>query len=154
MTDAEGDGGDDDGDDGDDDGDERSVPYRTPDAFGQALKERIARAASSDSLNIAEIRRQCAYSRFLYRVFASEDSRWVLKGAAGLLARIPSRARHSLDIDLMRRDDMGEAIKLLQVLGHQHADTDFFTFDVQLQRELAPDAPNAALSATAYLGER
>ena len=54
----------------------------------------------------------------------------------------------------MRRDDMGEAIKLLQALGHQHADTDFFTFDVQLQREPALDAPNVALSATAYLGER
>ena len=142
MTDAEGNGG------------EHSVPYRTPNAFGRALKERIARVASSDSLNISEIRRQFAYSRFLYRVFASEDSGWVLKGAAGLLARIPSRARHSLDIDLMRRDDMGEAIKLLQALGHQHADTDFFTFDVQPQREPALDAPNAALSATAYLGER
>ncbi len=142
MTDTEGDGG------------ERSIPYRTPDAFHQALKERIAKAASSDSLGISEIRRQFAYSRFLYRVFASEDSRWLLKGGAGLLARIPSRARHSLDIDLMHRDDMSEAIKLLQTLGHQHADTDFFTFDVQPQREPALGAPNAALSATAYLGER
>ena len=131
-----------------------SIPYGTPDAFRQALKERIAEAASSDSRHIPEIRRRFAYSRFLYRVFASEDSRWVLKGATGLLARIPSRARHSLDIDLMRRDDMGEAIKLLQDLGHQHADTDFFTFDVQLEREPALGAPNAALSATAYLGER
>ena len=131
-----------------------SIPHATPEAFRQALKERIARVASSGPLNISEIRRQFAYSRFLYRVFASGDSRWVLKGATGLLARIPSRARHSLDIDLMRRDDMGEAIKLLQALGHQHADTDFFTFDVQLQREPAPDATNTTLSTTAYLGER
>lgn len=131
-----------------------SILHATPEAFRQALKERIARVASSDPLHISEIRRQFAYSRFLYRVFASGDSRWVLKGATGLLARIPSRARHSLDIDLMRRDDMGEAIKLLQALGHQHADTDFFTFDVQLQREPAPDATNTTLSTTAYLGER
>ncbi|WP_419552389.1 nucleotidyl transferase AbiEii/AbiGii toxin family protein [Candidatus Poriferisodalis sp.] len=142
MTDAEGDVG------------EQSVPYRTPEAFRRALKERIAKAARSDSLYTSEIRRQFAYSRFLYRVFASADSGWVLKGATGLLARIPSRARHSLDIDLMRRDDMSEAIKLLQTLGHQHADTDFFTFDVQPERQPALDAPNAALSATAYLGER
>ncbi len=87
-------------------------------------------------------------------MFASGDSGWVLKGATGLLARIPNRARHSLDIDLMRRDDLREAIRLLQVLGHQRADNDFFTFDVQPQREPAVDAPNAALSATAYLGER
>ncbi|WP_419554641.1 nucleotidyl transferase AbiEii/AbiGii toxin family protein [Candidatus Poriferisodalis sp.] len=142
MTDTEGDGG------------GRSVPYRTPDAFDQALKARFARATSSDAVDISEIRRQFAYSRFLYRVFASEDSGWVLKGGTGLLARIPSRARHSLDIDLMRRDDMSESIKLLQDLGHQHADTDFFTFDVQLQREPALGTPNAALTATAYLGER
>ncbi len=142
MTDAEG------------DGDERSVPYLTPDAFRQALKERITKTGSSDSVDISGIRRQFAYSRFLYRVFASGDSRWVLKGATGLLARIPSRARHSLDIDLMRRDDMSEAIKLLQNLGHQHADADFFTFDVQLEREPTLGASNAALTATAYLGER
>ena len=134
--------------------DQHSIPYRTPGAFRQALKERIAKAANPDSLDISEIRRQFAYSRFLYRVFASEDSRWVLKGGTGLLARIPNRARHSLDIDLMRRDDMSEAIKLLQDLGHQHADADFFTFDVQLERAPALGAPNAALTATAYLGER
>ena len=131
-----------------------SIPHATPEAFRQALTARIASTASSDSLRIPELRRQFAYSRFLYRVFASGDSRWVLKGATGLLARIPSRARHSLDIDLMRREDIREAIKMLQALGRQHADTDFFTFDVQPQREPAPDAPSTTLSATAYLGER
>lgn len=137
-------------------GDERgghSLPYGTPDALREALKEQLARVADSDSLKSGELRRQFAYSRFLYRVFASADSRWILKGATGLLARIPSHARHSLDIDLMLRDDMDEAIRLLQELGHQHADTDFFTFDVQLQREPAYGARNAALTATAYLGE-
>ncbi|WP_423923145.1 hypothetical protein [Candidatus Poriferisodalis sp.] len=48
MTEADGEGG------------EQAVPYRTPDAFDQALQERIARAANSDSLNVAEIRRQFA----------------------------------------------------------------------------------------------
>lgn len=134
--------------------DGHSVPYPTPEAFGQALQDRIAAAASSDTLNAAEIRRQFAYSRFLYRVFASKDSGWVLKGATGLLARVPSRARHSLDIDLMRRGELHGAIRLLRILAHQHADADFFTFDVQPHREPAADASHAALSAVAYLGER
>lgn len=137
---------------GDEDG--RSVPYRTPEAFSQALQDRIATAASSASLNAAEIRRQFAYSRFLYRVFASGDPGWVLKGATGLLARVPSRARHSLDIDLMHRGSLRVAIGLLQTLAHQHADADFFTFDLQPQQEPEADAPNATLSAVAYLGQR
>lgn len=136
------------------DGTTSSIPYGTPEAFRQALTARIATVAESSPRDIAQIRRQFAYSRFLYRVFASGDSRWVLKGGTGLLARIPSRARHSIDIDLMYRDDMAQAIELLQSLGSKLADTDFFTFDVQLPREPAPDAPNAALSAVAFLGER
>lgn len=136
------------------DRDGRSVPYRTPEAFSQALQDRIATAASSDALNAVEVRRQFAYSRFLYRVFASGDSGWVLKGATGLLARIPGRARHSLDIDLMRHGDLRGAIRLLQALAHQHADVDFFTFDVQPQREPELDASNATLSAVAYVGQR
>lgn len=131
-----------------------SVLYPTPDAFSQALQDRIAAAASSNALGAAEIRRQFAYSRFLYRVFASGDSGWVLEGATGLLARIPSRARHSLDIDLMRRGELRAAIGLLQSLAHKHADVDFFTFDVQSHQEPAAEASNAALSAVAYLGER
>ena len=139
--------------DGNSSGTTRSIPYRTSEAFRKALTDRIAIAAGSRPQDIAQIRRQFAYSRFLYRVFATGDSRWVLKGGTGLLARIPGRARHSIDIDLMRRDDMAQAIELLQGLGNAHADTDFFTFEVQLPREPAPDAPNAALSAVAYLGE-
>ena len=131
-----------------------SVPYRTPEAFSQALQNRIATVASSDTLTAAEIRRQFAYSRFLYRVFASGDAGWVLKGATGLLARAPSRARHSLDIDLMRRGNLRVAVRLLQALAHQHADADFFTFDVQPQQEPEAGASNATLSAVAYLGER
>lgn len=132
----------------------RSIPYSTPEAFRRALTDRIAHVAESRSQNVAEIRRQFAYGRFLYRVFASGDSRWVLKGGTGLLARIPSRARYSIDIDLMRRDDMTRAIELLQTLGGEHTDADFFTFEVQLPREPEPDALNASLAAVAYLGER
>ena len=136
------------------DSDRHSVPYRTPEAFSQALQDRIASAASSDALSAAEIRRQFAYSRFLYRVFAPGDSGWVLKGATGLLARIPSRARHSLDIDLLRYGDLRGAIRLLQDLARQHADADFFTFDLQPQRQPEADASKATLSAVAYVGQR
>lgn len=130
-----------------------SVLYPTPDAFSQALQDRIATAASSNAPSAAEIRRQFAYSRFLYRVFAPGDSGWVLKGATGLLARVPSRARHSLDIDLMRRGELRVAIGLLQSLAHKHADVDFFTFDVKPHQEPSAEASKAVLSAVAYLGE-
>ena len=133
---------------------ERSIPYRTPAAFRQALTQRIADAADSSGLTVSEIRRQFVFDRFLFRVFAAGDTQWVLKGATGLLARVPNQGRHSLDIDLMCRDEMAKAVTLLQHLGGEHASEDFFTFDLSERRAPAPDAPNTALSAVAYLGER
>ena len=56
------------------DGDQPSIAHATPEAFRQALTARIASTANSESLHIPELHRQFAYSRFLYRVFASGDS--------------------------------------------------------------------------------
>jgi hypothetical protein len=56
------------------------------------------------SLAVDELLRQFAYARLLARIFVLEPERWVLKGATGLLARLPS-ARHSLDVDLWHGSD-------------------------------------------------
>lgn len=76
------------------------VPYASARDFERALVDRIATAAESSPYGVAEIRRQFAYGRLLARVFTHAPDEWVVKGAAGLLARIPGRARHSIDVDL------------------------------------------------------
>ncbi len=79
---------------------DEGVPYGSARDFERALTDRIANAAASSPHGIAEIRRQFAYGRLLARLFITQPERWVLKGATGLLARLPLHARHSIDIDL------------------------------------------------------
>ncbi len=131
-----------------------AVPYRTADAFRRAVVDRIARAAKSSSFSIAQLRRQFAYDRLLTRVFAAYGSQWVLKGAGGLLVRVPAHARHSLDLDLFYQGEMTVAIRQLEQLGADGSFGDYFTFDVTTGARPATRAINVEMSVVAYLGER
>jgi hypothetical protein len=77
-----------------------AVPYATPEALRAAVTDRAKDAAAAQPhYSVAERQRQFAYGRLLARVFSDEPERWVLKGGAALLARLPD-ARHSRDVDL------------------------------------------------------
>jgi hypothetical protein len=76
------------------------IPYATPEALRAAVTDRAKDAAAAQPhYSVAERQRQFAYGRLLARVFTDEPERWVLKGGAALLARLPD-ARHSRDVDL------------------------------------------------------
>jgi Nucleotidyl transferase AbiEii toxin, Type IV TA system len=78
-------------------------PYPTAAGVEAAIKDAAKKAAAADpSLNVNERIRLEHFNRFLSRVFSEgEASEWLLKGGAGMLARVPS-ARTTLDIDLYR----------------------------------------------------
>lgn len=77
-----------------------SFPYRSPAALRAALTDRLKRLAGTSPFTVTELQRQFTYDRLLARVFTAPDAdRWVLKGAAALLARLEI-ARHSKDVDL------------------------------------------------------
>lgn len=128
--------------------------YRTPEAFRQALTGRIAARAAESGIAANEIRRQFAYDRLLSRLFTADADRWVLKGATGLLARVPDRARYSLDVDLFSRTDITAAIDALRRLCTDDALGDYFTFDISARRAPTPPEDAISLTATAFLGER
>jgi hypothetical protein len=77
--------------------------YKTPAAFRSAVDTKLRTSARQTRRPFSELRREFLYQRFLARVFAQDDSPWVLKGGVGLLIRLPG-ARHSRDIDLMHLD--------------------------------------------------
>ena len=78
-------------------------PYATARGVEAAIKEAARRAAELDPSLDTNKRIQLEYfNRFLSRIFSDgENSEWVLKGGAGILARIPS-TRSTRDIDLYR----------------------------------------------------
>ena len=68
--------------------------YATPAAFDRALKK-VAKTAGN---NPGEAYRQALRDRFLCRVFHDGNEGFVLKGAGGMLARVPN-ARATRDLD-------------------------------------------------------
>lgn len=86
------------------------VRYATPQAMRDAVMAHAKSAASArPEARVDQLLRQFAYARLLARLFVLAPENWVLKGATGLVVRLPS-ARHSLDVDLWGdRDDLAEA---------------------------------------------
>ena len=132
---------------------EEGVPYATARAFEDALTVRIGNAANSLPYGVAELRRQFADGRLLARVFLHQPERWVLKGATGLLARMPGHIRHSIDIDLYFEGEIEAAIDALREATQLDLG-DFFTFDIERGSGLLGVTAGSQLRATAYLGDK
>jgi hypothetical protein len=134
-------------------GDPDHIPYATPTDFNRALADRIASAAKAQPYSVPQLRRQFAYGRLLCRVFLHGPEQWVLKGATGLLSRIPGRARHSMDVDLYFSGALEQAIDDLQEAADADVG-DFFSFDVSPGAALAGQTAGRVLRVTAYLGDK
>lgn len=128
-------------------------PYETAKDFDRALTDRIASAAHVLPYGVAQLRRQFAYGRLLARLFLHQPDRWVLKGATGLLARMPGKARHSMDVDLFFSGELDDAIDSIQNAADGDLG-DFFSFDLTPGFALAGGATGRVLKVTAYLGDK
>ncbi|MCL2137587.1 MAG: nucleotidyl transferase AbiEii/AbiGii toxin family protein [Coriobacteriia bacterium] len=100
--------------------------YKTSAGLEQAVKE----AARKSNRPVQVIQEEYYRSRLLARIFTNDTPSFVLKGGAGILARIPD-ARRTRDIDLYASDDfeidesINELVKLASLdLG------DFYRFEL------------------------
>src|SRR6266511_604296 len=78
----------------------RSDSYPSPQAFRQALTDRLREAAKAGPWTLPQLQRQIAYDRLLERLYLVDDG-WVVKGATALLAR-GIGVRATIDIDVYR----------------------------------------------------
>lgn len=133
------------------------LPYASPAALRAALTAKIKAAVRADpSHGFAELARQIGYDRLLARLDwggESEKDMWVLKGATALLARLRTAARHSLDIDLYRKDttDVADAERALRQAAARDLG-DFFTFDFGRAAPLVDAAKGVRIPVVARLG--
>lgn len=111
----------------------RDEPYQTGAAFRAGVETRLKiEAGANRRPAINDLRRQFVLQRFLARVFADPNTRWVLKGATGLIVRIPG-ARHSNDIDLVNPQPgvlVDETVADLRELAERALAGDFLRFDI------------------------
>ena len=130
-----------------------ALAYKTASAFDAALKAHVAEAAEVSSHTVAELRRQFGYDRLLSRIFSTHAETWVLKGGTGMLARLPSRARHTQDIDLYFQGELTAASENL--LAAAVIDLgDFFSFTIEPRSDLAGASRGKRFAVTAYVGAR
>jgi hypothetical protein len=127
--------------------------YATPQALRQAITDRLRSIAKQRSdATLGDLQRRFAYDRLLARVFAVDPDQWVLKGAAAMLARLPTAARHSKDIDLYRtRGDLTEAHEALAAAAAIDLG-DHFRFTLGASQPLTQGARALRVPITAYLG--
>lgn len=130
-----------------------ALPYRSAQAFGAALTDRLKTLAAHSRYTVSQLRRQFAYDRLLARVFTSHDADWVLKGGVAMLARL-SVARHSADIDLVtHRDSPTAALPALREAAARDLG-DFFTFRLDPPRSLVQQIQGIRVPTEARLGPR
>ena len=126
--------------------------YGTPLALRRGVTDHLRKLVEErpgERLN--DLLRQFAYDRLLARVFSAEPDRWVLKGAAAMLARLP-QARHSKDIDLYSQDgDLAQAEQALREVAALDLG-DYFRFELGPAGSLRQGVTAVRVPITAYLG--
>lgn len=130
------------------------VAYSSPAALSAAITDRIAAVVAGGSpYTHSQLRRHVAFDRILARLFAHEPGRWVLKGGGGLLARLPTRARHSLDLDVYFAGQVAAAVTAIDEALRTDL-RDYFAFEVDPGALLAGEVAGRRLRLTAWLDDR
>lgn len=126
----------------------RSHSYPSPQAFRQALTDKLREAANDSPWTLPQLQRQIAYDRLLERLYLVDDG-WVVKGATALLARgIGVRATIDVDIYRERARELAEA-ELREAVSRDIGD--WFRFELGPGRAVASDAA-MRIPVTAYVG--
>ena len=73
--------------------------YKSPEAYKQALEERIRMAGRARSMDMRRVRQILLFDRFLTRIFLEFGDRAIVKGGVVVELRL-DRARTTRDVDL------------------------------------------------------
>ncbi|WP_261625003.1 nucleotidyl transferase AbiEii/AbiGii toxin family protein [Nesterenkonia marinintestina] len=135
-----------------------SEPYSTPTGVESAIREAARNASRQDHSLGTDMRIRLEYfNRFLSRIFSeAEGSDWVLKGGAGILARIPS-TRSTRDIDLYRPgftlEQAVEDLKRLARLDLQdHFRFEYISHETAIGAETQPYTEGCRVTFNIFIG--
>ena len=111
------------------------MSYQNAGQFDRALKKAIKNTGG----DLGNKYRQALRDRFLCRVFNDTETRFVLKGGSGLLARVPnSRATRDIDFATSFRESADSVVNALNHLVSVDMG-DFLTFELSKREELLDD---------------
>ena len=105
--------------------------YESAGQFDRAAKKSIRESGREPGAAYREMLRD----RFLCRIFSEDDPRFLLKGGAGMLARIPdARATKDVDFAMRERESADSALGALDRLASKDL-SDFCSFRLTSRRE-------------------
>ena len=122
-------------------------PYATPEAFKQALEQRL-KSASTGGIDFARRRQLLVFDRFLARVTQIAGDAVTLKGGLALELRL-ARARTTKDVDLRMMGSSRTVLDRLQKAGRLDLD-DSMEFEIQPDH----DHPEIQNEGMRYEGSR
>jgi hypothetical protein len=131
------------------------MKYSTAGAFRMALEQRLQAVAKEKQIPLVRLRKLVVFDRLMARLLVVAPSRWILKGAVALNYRTGVKFRTTRDLDIGRQDSEEAATE--DFLAVQSLDLgDYFTFAIELSRELNPSEEDAAVRyhVTAMIGGR
>lgn len=125
--------------------------YDSPEAFRQALEQRLAQMAAGAEGSLMRLRKIVVFDRLLARLQPGRADHWILKGGYALQLRLGDRARATRDLDLQAHTHLdGPVERRGLLLGDMLAEDsrrdpgDFFAFDFAPPRELSnEEGPHA-----------
>ena len=126
----------------------RSHSYPSPQAFRQALTDKLREASRNGPWMLSQLQRLIAYDRLLERLYLVDDG-WVVKGATALLAR-GIGVRGTIDVDIYRERARELAEAELREAASQDIG-DWFSFELGPGRAVATDAA-VRIPVTAFVG--
>jgi len=126
-----------------------SRTYPSPSAFRRALTDRLKTLAATSRWSLPQLQRQIAYERLLERLYLTDD-RWIVKGAASLLAR-DIGVRGTRDVDVYR--EAGRQVAERDLRNSASRDIgDWFRLELAASQPTGDDARGVRIPVTAYIG--
>jgi hypothetical protein len=120
------------------------MKYSTAGAFRAALEQRLQTTAKETQVPLVRLRKLVVFDRLMARLLIVAPGRWILKGAVALNYRKGAQFRTTKDLDIGRQDSEEAATE--DFLAAQSLDLgDYFTFVIELSRELDPNEEDGAV---------
>ena len=130
------------------------MKYQTGGAFRRALEDRLLENSKRNGIPLIRIRKMVAFDRFLARLKYSYPGQWFLKGGYALQLRLGSKARTTVDIDILMVSNQNSLYDILLKTTKTELG-DWFTFEIeQPDRDLLNDFGGLRFSITSFLDGR
>jgi predicted nucleotidyltransferase component of viral defense system len=130
------------------------MKYKSGTAFRRALEDRLLANSKKSGTPLIRLRKMVAFDRYLARLSHSYPNQWYLKGGYALQLRLGSRARTTVDVDILMYSQKDSLYDILLKAAKTDLG-DWFTFEIERpDRNPLNDFGGLRINISAFLDGR